>query len=58
MNNKTLGQIAYEKYLEQPLADSVAAGQDLPQFADLNPERQQAWEAAAAAVAEHLAKAP
>lgn len=47
---KPLGQIAYEGYCASTGGKSLISGDTLPPFADLKPEIQQAWQAAALAV--------
>ena len=46
----TPGQQAYQGYLEQAGGRSLATGDKLPKFSDLNAEIRAAWEAAAANV--------
>lgn len=47
---KSLGQIAYEAYCENTNWKSLISGQQLPQWKDVKPEIQRAWESAANAV--------
>lgn len=46
MCNKTLGQIGYEAYCSSTGWKSLISGAQLPQWADVKPEIQLAWETA------------
>jgi len=50
MNEKAIGQIAYEAYCEFTGWKSLVSGQPLPQWDKLKPEIQAAWRCAANAV--------
>jgi hypothetical protein len=50
MNEKTLGQIAYDAYCGKSNWKSLVSGADLPQFTDAPEEVRAAWETAAEAV--------
>lgn len=50
-----LGKVAYEAYCENSGGKSLISGAPLPVWADLKPEIQSAWKAAADAVAKQLA---
>lgn len=56
MNNKpaTLGEVAYHAYCQKSNYKSLATGADLPMFENTKPEIQDAWEAAAQAVAQNI----
>jgi hypothetical protein len=49
---RSIGQVAYEAYCERSDGVSLVSGQQLPDFDDLSPVIAEAWEAAAAAVAQ------
>ena len=46
-----MGQVAYEAYCQSTGNKSLISGAELPKWADLKPEIQRAWAAAADAVA-------
>lgn len=48
---KTLGQVAYEAYIEFSDGKSLVTGESLPTWHDQDPVRQQAWDIAGHAVA-------
>lgn len=54
MENKTLGQVAYEAYCAKTGWKSLVSGADLPQWAELKSEIRDAWGDAAEAVAGEL----
>ena len=45
-----MGQVAYEAYCQSTGNKSLISGAELPKWADLKPEIQRAWQAAANAV--------
>ena len=49
---RSIGQVAYEAYSERANGMSLVSGQQLPHWDDLSPVIAEAWEAAAAAVAQ------
>lgn len=51
--DNSLGRIAYDAYSDD-LENENAQGQPLPSWNDLSPRRQDAWSAAAEAVANQL----
>lgn len=48
---KTLGQVAYEAYIDFSEGKSLVTGEPLPTWDDQDPVRQVAWDVAAHAVA-------
>jgi hypothetical protein len=61
VRNETLGQIAYEAYIEAGVQDagfSSVSGVRLPDWPDAEGRIQARWEAAANAVAAHVAANP
>jgi hypothetical protein len=52
-----LGQVAYEAYAQASDGVSLVTGVTLPGWADVKPEIQAAWQAAAAAVVGYLNRA-
>lgn len=52
---KTLGQIAYEAYLDFSGGVSLVSGHKLPEWDQQDPKIGLAWEAAAQAVSKELA---
>jgi hypothetical protein len=53
MGEKTSGQVAYEAYAEHTGWKSLATGDALPAWADLQPEIKEAWEKAGYAAWHH-----
>ena len=49
---RSIGQVAYEAYSERADGMSLVSGEQLPDWDDLSPVIAEAWEAAAAAVAQ------
>lgn len=54
---KTLGQIAYEAYIESTGGKSLITGDTLPPYEQLNTDVQKAWEYAADAIAASVGRA-
>lgn len=54
---QNLGRIAYEAYCAKTSWRSLVSGAALPQWEDLKPEIQEAWDVAAEAVREAVAAA-
>lgn len=50
MNEKTLGQVAYEAYAQSANWKSLIHGDPLPQWQELAPPVRNGWDAAAIAV--------
>lgn len=54
----SLGQVAYEAYIDYSGGKSLVTGEMLPSWADQELTRQQAWQFAAQKVARHIAGLP
>jgi hypothetical protein len=50
MDDKQLGQTAYEAYRDRADGRSLASGEPLPAWPQLSPDIREAWQAAALAV--------
>jgi hypothetical protein len=53
-SGRSLGQVAYETYLDFSGGTSLVTGRPLPEWDNSDPNIQQAWEHVAAAVADEV----
>jgi hypothetical protein len=55
-SGRSLGQVAYETYLDFSGGNSLVTGHPLPEWGESDPNIQQAWEHVAAAVADEVVR--